>query len=334
MVRLPKEIREVAERFIRVRLVKIAGMDLRRFEFDYDVTWYAFFLNAEETIYGRYGGRDASDSEGRLSLAGLRYALERALEKHQQPPPPVRLSGPPLRAEDYPAARRHRGCIHCHNVNEFRRAAEQAAGTWDRDSIWAYPLPENVGIVLHKDQGDWVQAVQPRSPAAEAGLQAGDRLVQLNGYSIASFADASYALHKAPKQGSIPVIWKRGERQFSATLKLPPGWRKTNITWRPSLLDILPSLPVVGDDLTPEEKKALGLPAQQAALRQQERVHESLERIGLRGGDILIGIDGQTFQGPGELLLAYVRRNYLVGDTITLNILRNGQRLHLRYTLK
>ncbi len=63
-------------------------------------------------------------------------------------------------------------------------------------------------------------------------------------------------------------------------------------------------------------------------------MHESLERIGLRGGDILIGIDGQTFQGPGELLLAHVRRNYLVGDTITLNILRNGQRLHLRYTLK
>jgi predicted metalloprotease with PDZ domain len=334
VVRLPKEIRDVAEKFVRVRLIKIAGMDLRRFEFDYDVTWYAFFLNADETIYGRYGGRDASDSEGRLSLAGLRYALERALEKHRNPPPPRPLSGPPLRAEDYPAARQHRGCIHCHNVNEFRRAAERAAGTWDRDSIWAYPLPENIGIVLHKDQGDRVEAVQPHSPAAEAGLQAGDRLLQLNGYPVASFADVSYALHKAPKQGSIPVIWTRGDRQFSAMLKLAPGWRKTNITWRPSLLDILPSLPVVGDDLTPQEKKALGLNPDQAVLRQQPRVHESLERMGMRGGDILIGIDGKTFQGSGDQLLAYVRRNYLVGDTITLNILRNGRRLDLRYTLK
>ena len=334
MVRLPKEIRDVAEQFVRVRLVQIAGMDLRRFEFDYDVTWYAFFLNADETIYGRYGGRDASDSEGRLSLAGLRYALERAWEQHRRPPPARPLSGPPLRAEDYPAARRHRGCIHCHNVHEFRRAAEKAAGTWDRDSIWAYPLPENIGITLHKDQGDRVEAVRPHSPAAEAGMQAGDRLLRLNGYSVASFADVSYALHKAPKQGSIPVIWTRGDRQFSAMLKLPAGWRRTDITWRPSLLELLPSLPVVGDDLTPQEKKALGLNPNQAALRQQPQVHESLARIGLRGGDILLGIDGQTFRGPGEQLLIHIRRHYLVGDTITLNILRNGQRLDLRYMLK
>jgi S1-C subfamily serine protease len=54
----------------------------------------------------------------------------------------------------------------------------------------------------------------------------------------------------------------------------------------------------------------------------------------LRGGDILLGIDGQTFRGAGDQLLIHVRRHYLVGDTITLNILRNGQRLDLRYTLK
>jgi S1-C subfamily serine protease len=117
-------------------------------------------------------------------------------------------------------------------------------------------------------------------------------------------------------------------------LKLPAGWRRTDITWRPSLLELLPSLPVVGDDLTLQEKKALGLNPNQAALRQQPQVHESLARTGLRGGDILLGIDGQTFQGPGEQLLIHVRRHYLVGDTITLNILRNGQRLDLRYTLK
>lgn len=334
MVRLPPEIRNAAEKFVRVRLVKIAGMDLRRFEFDYDVTWYAFFLNADETIYGRYGGRDAADPEGRLSLAGLRYALERALEMHRQPPRPVTLDGPPLRAEDYPAARRHRGCIHCHNVNEFRRAAEQAAGTWSRDSLWVYPLPENIGLVLEKDQGDRVRTVLPRSAAQQAGLRPGDRLVRLNGLSVASFADVSYALHKAPAQGSIPIAWERDRRQYSADLVLTPGWRKTNITWRPSVLDLLPSLPVVGDELTAAEKRALGLAPDQAALRQQERVHESLQRIGLRGGDILIGIDGQTLNGPGDQLLAYVRRNYLVGDVITLNILRDGQRLDLRYRLQ
>ncbi|MCS7271387.1 MAG: PDZ domain-containing protein, partial [Gemmataceae bacterium] len=195
-------------------------------------------------------------------------------------------------------------------------------------------LPENVGLVLDKDRGDHVAAVLPRSPAAQAGLQAGDRLLHLNGYTVASLADASYALHKAPWQGRIPVVWQRGQRQHTAFLTLPAGWRKTNITWRPSLLDLLPALPVVGSDLTVAEKKALGLAEDQATVRQQEPVHESLQRIGLQPGDVIIGIDGQTFTGPGEQLLAYVRRNYLVGDTITLNVIRHGRRLELRYTLK
>ena len=66
--------------------MKIAGVDLRRFEFDYDLTWFVFFLNADETIYGRYGGRDASDAEARISMKGLRYAMDRALEAHKSPP--------------------------------------------------------------------------------------------------------------------------------------------------------------------------------------------------------------------------------------------------------
>ena len=83
---------------MRVRLVKIAGMDLRRFEFDHDLTWYCFFLNADETIYGRYGGRDATDAEARISTKGLRYAMDRALEAHKAPPAPQPLSGKPVRA--------------------------------------------------------------------------------------------------------------------------------------------------------------------------------------------------------------------------------------------
>lgn len=298
-----------------------------------DQTWYAFFLNAEETIYGRYGGRDASDPEGRLSLRGLRYALERAWAAHQQPPSPIALAGPPLVAENYPAAQRHRGCIHCHNVNEFRRAAEQAAGTWQPESRWVYPLPENIGIVFDIHQGDRVHAVVPHSPAQQAGLQPADRLLRLNGYSIASLADVSYALHKAPARGHIVVLWERHGQQHSAVVQLQHGWRKTNITWRPSLLDVLPSLPFVGDDLSAAEKQQLGLQPEQAALRHQDRVHESLRRVGVQGGDILVGIDGQVLVGTGDSLLAYVRRNYLVGDTITLYIWRNGQRLNLRYKL-
>lgn len=309
-------------------------MDLRRFEFDHDVTWYCFFLNADETIYGRYGGRDASDAEGRISTKGLRYAMQKALEAHRSPPPAKPLAGQPFRAEDYNAARRHKGCIHCHNVNEFRRYDAKVAGTWDRNSVWVYPLPENVGITLDVDRGDKVTEVEAGSPADRAGIKPGDLIQKLNGYPVASFGDASYALHKAPAKGSIPVAWTRGGKSLSGKLEVAEGWRKTNLTWRPSLLDILPSLPFSADDLTAAEKKLLGLAESRAAIRQGMRVHESLQEAGVRAGDIVIGFDGKAIDGDIGDLLGFVRKNYLVGDTITINAIRDGKRVDLKLELK
>ena len=127
-------------------------MDLRRFEFDYDLTWYVFFLNADETIYGRYGGRDAADAEARLSLEGAAVRDGPRAGGAPDPAAGAAVGGQAAsRAEDFVAAGRHKGCIHCHNVNEFRRADLKAAGKWDRESIWVYPLPENVGITLDVD---------------------------------------------------------------------------------------------------------------------------------------------------------------------------------------
>jgi predicted metalloprotease with PDZ domain len=314
--------------------VKIAGADLRLFEFDHDLTWYVFLMSADETVYGCYGGRDATGAEARLSLKGLRYAMEHALEAHKSPPPPRPRSGPPVRAEDFAAAARHKGCIHCHNINEFRRADRIAAGTWDRGEVWVYPLPENVGVTLDVDVGNKVTAVRAGSPADRAGLKPGDFLKTLNGLPVASFADATYALHKAPARGSIPVTWASGGRERSASLEVADGWRKTNLTWRPSMLDILPSLPFAGEDLSAAEKKQLGLAAGRAAFRQGDPVHSSLKAVGIRKDDVVIGFDGAEVDGAMGDLLGYARRNYLVGDKVTVNVVRDGKRVDVVLVLK
>jgi hypothetical protein len=309
-------------------------VDLRLFDFDHDLTWYAFLLNADETVYGRYGGRDAADAEARLSLKGLRYAMAQALEAHKTPPEPQPRPGKPVRVEDFAAAANHRGCIHCHNVKEFQRADQKAAGQWDRNDVWVYPLPENVGLTLDVDVGNQIKAVRSGSPAGRAGLKAGDFVTTLNGYPVASFADATYALHKAPPRGAIPVAWNRDGRPQSAKLDVPDGWRKTNLTWRPSMLDILPSTPFSGDDLAADEKRKLGLPESRAAFRQDGSVHSTLKEIGLQAGDVVLGFDGQAVDGTMSDLLGHVRRNYLVGDEVLVNVTRAGKRVDLRLVLK
>ena len=287
-------------------------------------------------VLGRYGGRDGKSDDGRISVAGLKYAMDRALEKYKAGPKPPNERPKPVRAEDYKAARVRRGneCIHCHQVNEFRRADARAAGTWSRDDLWVYPLPENVGLTLELDRGDMVKAVASGSAGDRAGLKAGDRLLSLNGFSVASNADVQYALHKGPKSGSIPVGWTRGTNSMKGTLAVADGWRKTNITWRASLLDILPSLPVSAEDLTAAEKKALGLPERRAAFRQDKFVHSTLKAVGLKAGDVFVALDGKPVEGTMDEFLGLVRREHLVGDTITLTVLRDGKPVDLKVTLK
>jgi S1-C subfamily serine protease len=51
--------------------------------------------------------------------------------------------------------------------------------------------------------------------------------------------------------------------------------------------------------------------------------------VGLQGGDVIIGIDGKTLDITEADFRTHVRRNYLVGDRITLTILRKGKRIDL-----
>jgi hypothetical protein len=325
----------VAEAFVRVRLLRITGVDLNLFDFDYDLTWMAFFLGPDERIYGRYGGRDAAGPDTRNTLAGLRYALQAALEGHRrhdpgQPAP----KKPPLYVENMVSARNYRGCIHCHQVKEIRRDDLITAGKWDRNEVFSHPLPENVGISLEKDRGNVVRSVTPASPAARAGLQKGDVVRRLNNYSVHSFADAQYALHRAPLKGQIAIGWSRGRESITGSLDLAEGWRKTNITWRPSLLGLLPSLPLNGADLDLQERKTLGLDKKQLAIRLEKPVHSELRAIGLREKDVIVGLNKQRPEMNVETFLAHIRQNYLAGDRITLTIIRDGQRRELPMRLR
>jgi len=78
-----------------------------------------------------------------------------------------------------------------------------------------------------------------------------------------------------------------------------------------------------------EEKKGLGLTPKRLAFRQQKPVHALDQAAGVREGDVIIGINGQAMEMTMLEFLAHVRKNYLVGDRITLNIIREGKRLDL-----
>jgi len=326
----------VASQFVLLQIGSMRGVDLDLFDFDYDLTWMAFFVSADEKVYGRYGGRHPDGVHRYRSLAGLRHALEAALAAHRrdQPQPPRSAPQVARTPEQYPAAKRlsASSCIHCHHVHECRREALQAAGTWRAELEYIYPLPENLGLALDVDRGDRLRAVTKGSAAAGLGLAPGDILRTVNGAAVASFGDVQYALQRAPSDRAIALTWERAGKAQGGTLQPPPDWRKTDISWRWSLRSLQPDPSVHGEDLTAAEKKALGLESRQLALRQGPFVTAPARFAGLQTGDVIIGVDGHRLEMTARQFDTYVRLNYRPGAEVILNVLRSSKRLDL--TLK
>src|SRR5262245_1042257 len=102
------------------------GVNLNLFQFEYDLTWMAFFMDAHDRFYARYGGReDVGGAESHLNRESLLRVMRQALELHaagQVQTSRHEPAGKPARTpEDIPTmkammARRKESCIHCHDV--------------------------------------------------------------------------------------------------------------------------------------------------------------------------------------------------------------------------
>src|SRR6516165_10848481 len=93
----------MADKFVFLRIVRMNGVDINLFRYDFDQTWMAFFLSADLRIYARYGGRGPASAEERISKAGLLHAMNETLRLHEEatakklPPPELPT---PRKADD------------------------------------------------------------------------------------------------------------------------------------------------------------------------------------------------------------------------------------------
>lgn len=67
-----------------------------------------------------------------------------------------------------------------------------------------------------------VDSVQPESPAAKAGLQAGDVVVKIGDRAVVDGVDWELALLDRPAGQTVPVVVQRGDKSESLTLAVAP----------------------------------------------------------------------------------------------------------------
>jgi serine protease Do len=243
------DLAKVEQQFVCLRVIQTNGLDLNVFQYDYDMSWAAMFLNADMTVYGRYGSRSASgkESDGLLTKSGFRAAAERALALHKAYPgnkgvlaaktgKPAEYATPtaiPGLTDKPEKTNVRQNCIHCHMVKEFAMRAKWEAGKLAGEDLWVYPMPQRIGLTLDVKDGLVVEAVREGSPAAEAGLVRGDHIVNLGGQPLVSTADVQWVLHQALGDTRLAAVIERGDRQHEKTIVLGGDWKSRTLPGGP-----------------------------------------------------------------------------------------------------
>ena len=343
------------EAFVAVRQVEMKGVDLSQFQFDYDLNWAAMFINADGTVYARYGTQSAKGADAYNSIESLEKTMRRVLALHKNyPANKATLAGKLGRPKPYKTAlqmpgMKHRSklagstarnnCVHCHNIHDAEHEQLHDAGRLTHDALWRYPLPDNLGLQLDPGDGRIVTAVKANSPADKVGLRPGDVLTHADGQALTSIADLQWVLHNLLNtQASVTLKATRGERAIEKKLAMRAGWKKTDISWRGSLWSIKPVLATWCAPMKEKQVKLLRLakgvkPLEVRWINTGRPEGRNAKRAGLRQGDIIIGMEGKPLRMRSEHFNMHVKLNYKVGDKLPLTLLRKGKRIHFDWPL-
>ncbi len=339
------KVADLLDKFVCVRYVQANGLDLALYQFDYNLTWAVMYFNADRTIYGRYGTRSQHDPTTGISIEAFRKSMEAVLELHQGYPANRAAlkgkTGPAPRhptPEGYPTLKRFYtpavtagkpdSCLHCHQItnNEYRFYKDQKKPIPD-DVLWAFPMPDALGLSLDPKEKATVAAVAPGSPAQKDGFQAGDEIATLEGQPVVSIADVQWVLEHA-KATSLKAEVKRGGAAKAMDVSLPAGWRrKGDFSWRGST-EIVSPLPEGSEDLDADERKMLGLSATAIATRVKWPAK------GFQKDDVIVEVEGRRSGLTVSDFVAYANQKKQPGDKIPVTVLRAGKEVKLQVEVR
>ena len=356
-------VRPLLDKFVCARQVSTNGIDLNLFQFDTDQSFAVFLLNADGTIYGRFGTRShRTEWVGDVSLKGLAAALQGALELHSDYPnnkealagkrgEQVRFSSP----EKYPSLKDKftdslnysgnvvKSCIHCHQIGDAERDLYRAAGKpIPQKVLYPFPHPKVVGLTLDPHTAATVKSVEPGSTADRAGFEEGDEIKSLNGQPILSMADVQWVLHQTdPEGGKVNATIDRDGTGKELTLAVKDDWRLAgDIKWRVSSWGLrrMATGGMYLRELSDEDRAKHGIEKNSMALLAehvgQYGPHGAAKKAGARKGDVIVAVDGRTDAMTEADLLRYGVTEKKAGEEIEITILRNGNRRKLKIPMQ
>lgn len=334
--------------FVPVRQVEMKGVDLTQFEFDYDLNWAAMFINADGTVYARYGTQSAEGADAYNSIAGLKNTMQRVLELHKNYPGnrdelvgkrdakklyKTALELPGLENKwKYKQQTERKNCIHCHNIHDAQHNHAFDTGKYTPKMLFRWPLPENIGLVIAAADGMKIEKVKDDSPASRAGVTAGGNVTHMNGQAIASIADMQWVLHKLDYDANSVKVRVNNNKEF--TLSLPTDWKKTDISWRGSTWSAPPKLAVWMPPVNDAQRKQLGLDDDEHAfhvrfINGSQPGGREFTKAGIKINDFVTAVEGKPVPDHFRKTVAYIKLNHKPGERVTFTVRRGKQTLEI-----
>jgi len=220
-----------------------------------------------------------------------------------------------------------------------------AASDQDKQKGW---LGVSVGDVdaeaakhakLKATSGALVREVVEDSPAATAGIEDDDVIIEFNGKAIADADDLVSAVRKAKPGETVPVVVARHDQEKSLRVKigkLPIVAHRAAIT-----LPRMPQIPPIhmkmfhGSelsglqvmDLNSQLGEYFGAPYGKGVLVERVKGKSAAANAGFKAGDVIVKLGKEEIGQTEDLSSAM--EEYSEGDTATFHILRKGTNLLL-----
>ncbi len=325
----------------------MTGIDIGLYDYDRHFSIYYFAVSPDGQIYLRYGGRDARSADSYLDLDSISLALEAGLEQHQRwqqgvlaeaerPASKFPRDIALLREEEMTDNKMSGGrCIECHMISDYEIVEKEAAGTLDKPrDMFRSPDIRDIGIQLDVPKGLVVGEVT--GAAAKAGMLAGDTIVAIGDTPVLTFGDYLYHYDKLDRSATeLTLTVERGTgpdtppTPVRLELELPSLWWAHDVSYRRWSVD--PVTDFDSEPLTAERKSTLGLRPQSFACEVTKvrfwaavRGNHTLEE-----GDIVVSVNGVETDPLATTCGLYIQLRVHAGDTVTLGVLRKGERIDM-----
>ena len=145
-----------------------------------------------------------------------------------------------------------------------------------------------------------VSSVQPQSPADRAGLQAGDRILELNGKAPNGFVEFNRQLAEDGTARTISLTVQRGadRKQINLRLRRESDFFNSDLIRKKIGIDV--------EEVTPQLAEALELGDRRGVIIDEVEPNSPAARAGLRKNMIITTVDGQVTWYSGQPAPSYV----------------------------